>query len=105
MKAKKRILYILCFLGIYLSFSCKDNPIDPNDGFPVTAGPILFITDKSGTNQLYSMNKDGSDVQQLTSDPNFPIIDAKWSPDGSKIAVVSLIGDQITYLFFVMQFS
>lgn len=64
------------------------------------AGPILFISDKSATNQLYSMNEDGSNVQQLTSDSAFPILDAKWSPDGSKIAVVSLIGDEMTYPSF-----
>lgn len=77
--------------------SCKNNPIDSGGGFPTKAGPILFISDKSGTSQLYSMNEDGSNVQQLTSESTFPILDAKWSPDGSKIAVVSLTGDETAY--------
>jgi len=46
------------------------------------------------------MNTDGGNVQQLTDNPHFPILDAKWSPDGSKIAVVSLIGDSLTYPSF-----
>jgi TolB protein len=76
--------------------ACKENPIS-SGRFPTEAGPILFVSDKSGTYQLYSMNEDGSNVQQLTNDPNFPISDAKWSPDGKKIAVESIIGDERTY--------
>ncbi len=70
-----------------VGISCKDNPIDSDA--PFEAGPILFVSDKSGTWQLWSMNEDGSDVRQLTHDPNFPRSYAQWSPDGSKIAYAS----------------
>ncbi|MEG8947937.1 TolB family protein [Rosettibacter firmus] len=86
-------------LGLLIFVGCKDNPVS-DDGFSVETGPILFISDKSGSYQLYSMNEDGSNVQQLTNDPNFPILDASWSPDGKKIAVVSLVGDESTYPFY-----
>jgi Tol biopolymer transport system component len=76
---------VICFV-----LSCKDNPVDSD--LPFEAGPILFVSDKSGTWQLYSMNEDGSDVKQLTRDPNFPLTDARWSPDGSKIAITSPVG-------------
>jgi Tol biopolymer transport system component len=33
------------------------------------------------------MEEDGSDVRQLTNDPDSPIGDAMWSPDGNKIAI------------------
>jgi Tol biopolymer transport system component len=69
---------VICFV-----LSCKDNPLDSDA--PFEAGPILFVSDKSGTWQLWSMNEDGSNVRQLTHDPNFPISDARWSPDGLKI--------------------
>jgi Tol biopolymer transport system component len=97
MNYPRSISHIL-FFALLLLLACKehDNPVS-SGGFPVEAGPILFISDKSGTYQLYSMNEDGSSVQQLTSDSSFPIFDAKWSPDGKKIAVVSLIGDEGTY--------
>jgi Tol biopolymer transport system component len=94
-------LKVLVVLSIsILLLSCHNNPVYSGGGFPVKAGPILFISDKSGTDQLYSMSQDGSNVQHLTSDSTFPILDAKWSPDGSKIAVVSLIGDEMTYPSF-----
>ena len=80
--------------------SCHSNPVGSGGGFPVKAGPILFISDRSGTRQLYSMNEDGLDVQQLTSDSTFPVLDARWSPDGSKIAIVSQVGDETTYPSF-----
>jgi Tol biopolymer transport system component len=73
---------------ISVGLSCKDNPTGPHERFE--AGPILFVSDKSGTWQLYSMNEDGSDVKQLTFDQNFQIIDARWSPDASKIVYTSL---------------
>lgn len=57
------------------------------------SGPVLFVSNKSGTMQLYSMNLEGTDVKQLTDDPNFPITDAKWSPNGQMIA---LTGPSIT---------
>ena len=74
--------FLICAL-----FCRKEAPVEQGNGFE--AGPILFVSDKSGTWQLYSMNEDGSDVKQLTNDPNFPITDARWSPDGSKIVFTS----------------
>ncbi len=64
------------------------------------AGSILFISDKSGNNQLYSMEEDGSHIQQLTNDSNFPVHEAKWSPDGKMIAVISEVGDDDIYPAF-----
>ena len=90
------------FIGAAIVFisACSHNPVDSGNRFLAKPGPILFISDQSGTNQLYSMNADGSNVQQLTKDPNFPILDAKWSPDGNKIAVISLVGDSLTYPYY-----
>lgn len=81
-------LGFLLFILLFISSCKKDNPIVPPEA-PFDAGPILFVSNKSGTWQLYSMNEDGSDIKQLTKDPDFPISDARWSPDGSKIVFVS----------------
>lgn len=86
---KKQILAAL-FLSLILSlgFESCENPAGTRN-FLAASGPILFVSNKSGTYQLYSMNQDGSNVQQLTNDHNFQITNAKWSPDGNKIAIMT----------------
>jgi len=46
---------------------------------------ILFLSNKSGKAEIYSMNPDGSDVTQL-SDSKDQLVDAAWSHDGSRLA-------------------
>ncbi len=88
LRGKQRIsTFVVLALAIFFLQTCGENPGVPDRRFE--AGPILFVSDKSGTWQLYSMNEDGSDVKQLTNDPNFPITDARWSPDGTKIVYSS----------------
>ena len=48
-------------------------------------GRIVFISTRSGSTQIYTMNADGSDVRQLTTSAA-PSIDPMFSPDGNKIA-------------------
>ncbi|MEX1011605.1 MAG: hypothetical protein WDZ29_06035 [Balneolaceae bacterium] len=57
------------------------------DFIPFDAGPILFIH----RGEIWSMEEDGSNVRKLTNflSMDFPIGDAQWSPDGSKIAVTA----------------
>ncbi len=85
MRVSQKALIALCIVSTFSQSGCR-NPVDWGGGFPTKAGPILFISDKSGTSQLYSMDDDGSKIQQLTFDPNFQIAAAKWSPDGNSIA-------------------
>lgn len=52
---------------------------------------IVFVSNKSGNEDLWSMNLDGSELAQLTNDPGsdqYPAI----SPDGKKIAYSADIG-------------
>jgi Tol biopolymer transport system component len=48
---------------------------------------ILFASTRSGASALYTMNRNGSDVQKLTSD-SLGAGDANWSPDGKKVTFV-----------------
>ena len=51
-------------------------------------GRIVFVSDKDGNPEIYSINSDGTDPDRLTNniaDDYLP----KWSSDGSKIAFVS----------------
>ena len=46
---------------------------------------ILFISDRTGNNEIFVMNPDGSDITQITQsegNKNW----AEWSPDGRRIA-------------------
>jgi Tol biopolymer transport system component len=55
---------------------------------PGDNGRIAFSSDRDGDFDIYTMNPDGTDVQQLTNDPANDF-NAAWSPDGSKIAFAS----------------
>lgn len=85
----------VCSTLLFLLSCQKAGPVDiiPSS----SAGPILFISDKSGTNQLYSMEENGSDIMQLSKDTSFPVEYATWSPDGQKIALTSRTGGVNNY--------
>ena len=53
-------------------------------------GRVAFASNLSGTYQLYTMNPDGSDQQQITNLPatDFSIWNPDFSPDGRKIVFV-----------------
>ena len=55
-----------------------------------TSGPsqITFHSDRSGDNEIYTIDPDGSNLTRLTTDPGSDMNPA-WSPDGSKIAFQS----------------
>jgi TolB protein len=50
-----------------------------------TAGRIVFVSDRSGFDELYTMEPDGSDVLRLTSD-GAENRGPAWSPDRTQIA-------------------
>ena len=50
---------------------------------------IAFVSNRTGRWQIYSMDKDGTDVRNLTRTTTRDVHPA-WSPDGSKIAYATL---------------
>ncbi|MEZ4670316.1 MAG: LpqB family beta-propeller domain-containing protein [Anaerolineae bacterium] len=54
----------------------------------VTSNPVIFISNRNGTNNIYSMGMDGSNVKQLTYSGR-DIDSPKWSPNGSQIVYVT----------------
>ncbi len=77
--------------GIYLPIVRNNYPV------PET-GKIVFVSDRDGNDEIYSMNYDGSGVTRLT-DNTAQDGSPDWSPDGSKIAFSSnLTGDFEIYV-------
>lgn len=50
----------------------------------VETGKIVFVSNRDGNDEIYSMNYDGSGVTRLTNN-TFEDSSPDWSPDGSKI--------------------
>jgi len=56
------------------------NPIWSPDG-----KKIAFISDRSGSYEIWTMNRDGSGLEQLTDTPDVRATEPIWSPDGQRM--------------------
>jgi TolB protein len=46
---------------------------------------ILWVSDRSGSHDLWLMNADGSNQRDLTNTPDVQAENPNWSPDGTRI--------------------
>ena len=51
---------------------------------------IVFVSERNGNAEVYMMNADGSDQVRLTADL-YDDSDPMWSPDGMRVAFLSLV--------------
>jgi Tol biopolymer transport system component len=65
--------------------TCGLPPWSPTDG------RIALVSFRDGNSEIYAMNPDGSEQTRLTNGPATEFCPA-WSPDGKRIAFVSLAG-------------
>ena len=68
--------------------------------FPGTNGKIAFDSDRTGTEQIFVMNADGSGQTNLSNNFKIDNFAPSWSPDGTKIAFYS--SRTGTFQIFVM---
>jgi TolB protein len=89
------------FLGSALTLTAAAQTKPParpvvDAGFPLaspSAPQVLFISNRGGTNQLYTMSADGTGVRQLTHSA-VDIGAAQWLPGGKSILYTTIQGDQ-----------
>lgn len=73
-------------IGILIFFMLSSCNILNSGEQPDIPGKIVFSAkDGKGTSQIYTMNADGSDVDQLTHLENEGAFEPSWSPDGGQI--------------------
>jgi eukaryotic-like serine/threonine-protein kinase len=60
-----------------------DSANDRNPTWSPNGSPIAFFSNRSGLNQIWSIRPDGSELRQLTFDPQGVSSYDIWSPDGS----------------------
>ena len=77
-----RVPAILVPAAIALS-ACGDDVQGPGDPQPIR-DRIVFGSDRSGVTQLYAIDPDGTDFQQITSGPDRRLF-GSVSPDGKRI--------------------
>jgi TolB protein len=56
---------------------------------------IAFDSTRSGSYQVWTINPDGSGLQQLTEYVSGPVLFADWSPDGTRMAAVDNRGNRV----------
>jgi TolB protein len=71
---------------VLLPITLKGAPVKPS-------GQVVFVSARTGNLDLFRMDYDGNNLDQLT-ESTYSEIDPDWSPDGSKIAYSS---DQTGY--------
>ena len=105
----RRTPRIAALLGVLAVAACEDRPLPSAPSTLVAPAPvapalgvnvggnnrrILFTSDRDTPNSLeiYSMNPDGTGVSRLTDSPGVDYAPA-WSPDGKRVAFVSVRHD------------
>ena len=60
-------------------------PVSGSPAFPGANGPIAFVSNRDGNNEIYVVDPDGGDPQRLTANTQIDV-DPAVSADGSNIA-------------------
>jgi Tol biopolymer transport system component len=87
---KVSLVTVAAMLAAFLLAVVKMEPAQA--AFPGQNGKIAWVSDLDASFEIYTMNPDGSNRTNVSNHENFEE-SPTWSPDGSKIAFVSLGGE------------
>lgn len=97
------LLSLLCASG----FAVAADPVQVSqvkDSYPDLSpdkSRIIFQSNRSGNNQIWIMNVDGTEPKQLTHVPGDGAETPRWSPDGSQIVYAAYLEDGNNDLFLM----
>lgn len=80
-------IYLLPISGGEAKPLLKDNAWNIQPKFSPDGKQVAFISDRNGAYNLWIMNADGTNLHQITKEPNNAVHNPYWSPDGNYIAV------------------
>jgi len=89
-------LYTIPFAGGKATRITSGSGFDGQPRFSPDGSSIVFVSDRSGSENLYLVNPDGRNLRPLTRGANMAFISPEWTPDGQYV-VVSRGGDLWLY--------
>jgi len=75
---------------------------DDHPQFSPDGKQIAFVSNRSGTMEVWVCNSDGTDLVRLTSMAGPVVVGPRWSPDGQLLAFFSATGVSGNYLSYVI---
>ncbi len=94
---KMSVVFLLFIYGASTQpYIGRSQSVEDYNGFPIwspTGTQIAFVSTRDGTHDIWLMNSDGSQQENLTPDYDNSIeIFPRWSPDGASIVFCSDVG-------------
>jgi imidazolonepropionase-like amidohydrolase/Tol biopolymer transport system component len=80
-------LYVMGIGGGAATAITSGMPFDSQPRFSPDGKRIVFVSDRSGSTNVWISNTDGSNAKQITSDTNSMFVSPSWTPDGRYVLV------------------